>query len=205
MLNMDPSRETVAYMVRHGELHDMSVWDGWSDMDLSAEGCQQAEKAALWLSFERIGRVVSSDVPRAAHTAQYLMDTGCVVCPYITFEPNLRPRMVAGFTGLEKTPARVAEFKKYIDDPSLVIPGGESGNQLEQRIQVIWQYVMTPYDAKPTAFFMHNSVMKALMGLEDVKEIVEPGGIVAILMDEKGALSFEVVLGAVPLEKGVNG
>lgn len=42
------------------------------------------------------------------------------------------------------------------------------------------------------------------MGLDDVKEAVEPGGIIAVYMDEKGEMDFEVVLGAVEIEKGVS-
>lgn len=204
MFNMDPTRECVGYLIRHGELTSMSVWDSWTDMNLSKEGCEQAEKAAQWLSFEKIGRVVSSDLPRTMKTAQYLMDTGCVVCPFMACDPNLRPWMVGIFTGKEKTPERVREFEQYLVHPERVIPGGESRDQLNQRIQVIWQYIASPYDAKPTALFIHNSVIKSLMGLDDVKEAVEPGGIIAVLMDEKGEISFEVVLGAAKIEEGVS-
>lgn len=183
----------------------MHVWDSWGDLNLSEEGCQQAEKAAQWLSFERIGRVVASDLPRATHTAQYLMDTGCVECPFMACDPNLRPWFVSDeFTGKEKTPERLAAFQKYLDDPDLVIPGGESRNQVKLRVQVIFQYLASPYKALPTAIFIHNSVIKALMGLEAVKESVLPGGIIGVYMDEKGEVSFEVLLGHVAPEIGVS-
>ena len=166
----------------------------------------QAEQAANWLAYEHIGRVVASDVPRTMQTAEYLMNTGCVCCPFMACEPNLRPRNVADFTGKEKTPERLAEFKKYVEDPTLVIPnGGESGNQLKERVQVVYQYLLAPYDAKPTAFFIHNSVIKALMGLDEVIDVVSPGGIVGVYMDEKGEISFEVKLGAVEPKLGVSG
>jgi broad specificity phosphatase PhoE len=197
MLNLDPSREIIGYLVRHGELKKMNIWDGWGDFDLSETGRESAEKAAQWLSFEKIGRVISSDIPRAIETAQAIMDACNVACPFLACDPNLRPRMVADFTGKEKTPARVAEFKKYIENPDLVIPGGESGTQLNQRIQVIFQYLAAPYEALPTVVSTHNSVIKSLLGVEEVGEVVEPGGIIAVYLDEKGNISFEVVLGAV--------
>ena len=128
MINLDPSRCLIGFLVRHGELTDMSRWDGWADYDLNEDGRQQAEAAARWLSFEKIGRVVSSDVPRTIHTAEYLMDTGAVECPFMACDPNLRPWMVADFTGKEKTPERLAAFEKYLDNPDLVIPDGESLN-----------------------------------------------------------------------------
>jgi broad specificity phosphatase PhoE len=203
-MNLDPARCLIGWLIRHGELKNMHVWDGWGDFDLSEEGKQQAEKAAQWLSFERIGRIVSSDVPRTMHTAQYLMDTGCVCCPFMACDPNIRPWMVSDFTGKEKTPERIADFQKYLDDPDLVIPGGESRHQLNARVQVIFQYLLAPYKALPTACFIHNSVIKSLMGLDTVKEAVQPGGIVGVYMDEKGEISFEVLLGHVAPETGVS-
>lgn len=202
--NFDPSRQRIGYLVRHGELENMNIWDGWGNYELSEKGRQQAEAAAQWLSFEKIGRVISSDVPRTMQTAQCLMNTGSVVCPFMACDPNLRPWMVADFTGKEKTPERIEQFKKYIADPKLVIPGGESRDQLNQRVQVLFQYLGTPYDASPTVFFIHNSVIKSIMGLDDIKDAVSPGGIIRVDMDEKGELYFNVVLGAVELEKGVS-
>jgi broad specificity phosphatase PhoE len=202
--NMDPSLELIGFLCRHGELTDMSVWDGWSGMELSEKGREQAAAAARWLSFERIGRVISSDVPRTIHTAQYLMDTGAVQCPFMGCDPNLRPWMVADFTGKEKTPEMIAEFKKYLEDTSLVIPGGESHDQLNDRVQVVFQYLATPYEQLPTAIFLHNSVIKCVMGLHDVKDACLPGGIIGAYMNPKGEISFQVLLGQTDSDKGVS-
>ena len=204
MFNLDPTRETIGFLIRHGELKNMKIWDSWGNYELSEEGKQQAEAAARWLSFEKIGRVVSSDVPRTMQTAQYLMDSGAVECPFMTTDPNLRPWYVPGFQGKEKTPERIAEFRKYIDNPDLVIPDGESRNQLRDRVQVIFQYLCTPYKCLPTACFIHNSVLKSLMGIDDIADAVEPGGIVRVTMDEKGEIFFDVVLGHVTPEIGVS-
>ena len=202
---IDPTRTLLGYLVRHGELKNMAIWDGWGDYDLSAEGCQQAQKAAQWLSFERIGRIISSDVPRTVHTAQYLMDTGAAECPFLLTEPNLRPWNVSDeFTGKEKTPERIESFKKYIDNPDLVIPGGESRNDLDARVKVLWQYFLAPYNGKITVAFIHNSVLKALMGIDDIKDAVSPGGVVAVYMNEKGDIEYEIKLGDMNLEKGVS-
>jgi probable phosphoglycerate mutase len=204
MFNFDPTKECVGYLVRHGELTKMNVWDGWGSFDLSEEGRQSAEAAAQWLSFERIGRVIASDLPRAIHTAEFLMLTGAVECPFMGTDPNLRPRKVGSFTGKEKTPERLAEFMKYIDDPELIIPDGESTHQLHDRVQVAFQYFATPYKALPTALFLHNSVIKSLMGLDNIQDAVTPGGIVGVYMDEKGEFSFEVKLGHVEQSQGIS-
>lgn len=204
-LNLDPSRVLIGFLVRHGELNDMSIWDSWGSYDLSEEGRQQAEKAAQYLSFERIGRVISSDLPRTINTAQAIMDNCSVACPYVYHDPNIRPWNVGDFTGKEKTPERIAEFQKYIKNPDLPIPGSdESRNQLNQRVQVIPVYLASPYDGKPTAIVLHNSVIKSLMGIDDIADAVSPGGIIAVYSNEKGECDFEVVLGAVTPEIGVS-
>jgi len=204
MFNMDPSKQVIGWLCRHGELTNMNIWDSWGDYDLSEEGRQQAEAIARWLSFEKIGRVVSSDVPRTMHTAQYLMDSGAVQCSFMACDPNLRPWMVAHFTGQTKTPERLAEFQKYLDNPDLVIPSGESLNQLTARVQVVFQYLCAPYKALPTVVFIHNSVIKALMGLSRIKEACSPGGIVQVTMNEKGEIDFDVVLGRIEPESGIS-
>jgi broad specificity phosphatase PhoE len=205
MLNLNPNHELIGYLVRHGELVNMHIWDGWGNYELSEKGHEQAEAAARWLSYEKIGRVISSDVPRTIQTADHIMAACNVSCPYVMCDPNLRPWAVGEeFTGKEKTPERIASFKKYVDDPNLVIPGFESRNQLNQRIQIIFQLLATPYNALPSVFCIHNSVIKSLLGLDDIKDAVDPGGIVAVYIDEKGECSFEVVLGAVTPEVGVS-
>jgi hypothetical protein len=99
----------------------------------------------------------------------------------------------------------MVEFKQYIDNPDLVIPGGESGTQLNQRIQIVWSYLATPYDAKPTVIVIHNSVIKSLLGIDSVKHAVAPGGLIAVYMTPDGLFDFEVVLGAVTPETGISG
>jgi broad specificity phosphatase PhoE len=204
MFNLDPSRQIIGYFVRHGELDNMRLWDSWGSYDLSEEGKTQAEAAARWLSFEKIGRVISSDLPRTMHTAQYLMDTGVVMCPYLACDPNLRPWLLPPFQGKEKTPERIEEFKQYLDDRTLVVPDGESHQQLTERVQVVFQYLAAPYMALPTAFFLHNSVIKALMGIYDVQDACLPGGVIAVFMDEKGEISFQVMLGQTTQTQGVS-
>jgi broad specificity phosphatase PhoE len=168
MFNLDPRREKIGYLVRHGALDQPNSWDGWGDFSLSEEGCMQAEKAAQYLSFEKIGRLISSDVPRTVQTAEIIMNECNVCCPQLGSDPNLRAWMVAGFTGKEKTPENLAKFKYYVDHPSVPIPEGESLNQFADRIQVLSQYLSCPVDGYPSVFVIHNSVIKQFMGVGEV-------------------------------------
>lgn len=201
MMNMDPAHTLLGYIIRHGELNIKSKWDGWGSFVLSPEGRQAAEKAAQWLSFERIGRVVASDLPRTLQTAEILMERVNSACPYLATDPNLRAWAIGDFTGKEKTEERKTQLQHYRDNPDEIIPGGESWNQLFERVKIIFQYLCSPYEALPTAIVTHNSVIKALMGLDEKGNIVDEGGIIAAYMDAKGDVDFEVVLGATDLDK----
>ena len=200
----DPQLSLLGYLLRHGELTDMDVWDSWGALELSAEGQQQAQHAAWWLSFLPIGRVICSDLPRTSQTAEHVMNTGVVVCTYLACDPNLRAWNVGEFTGKEKTPARLASFQKYLDNPDLMTPSGESKNQFRDRVQCAFQYLVAPYDGKISVLVVHNSVIKSLMGLDDIREAVAPGGLVAVYMDSRGEIFYQVVLGEVRLEEGVS-
>ena len=196
-INLTPEKTLLGFLVRHGELNRANIWDSWGNYRLSDEGIQSVEKAAQWLSFNKIGRVISSDVPRAVETAQIIVNACNVACPFDHTDPNLRPWMVAGFTGKTKTPELVEKFKYYLEHPDIPIPDGESLDQLDLRVQVISQYLCSPYDGLPTVLAIHNSVIKAFMGLDDVKEVCDPGGVVCVYMTEKGEFEFDIVLGAI--------
>jgi broad specificity phosphatase PhoE len=195
MMSIDPSRELIGYLVRHGELNIKHKWDGWGSFVLSDEGREQLEKTGQWLSFEKIGRIVASDLPRAAQSAEIIMTVCNVACPYIAFEPNLRSWAIGAFTAKEKTDERKEEFMKYVKDPSLVIPDGESHNQLEDRVKVMDQYLAAPYDGLLTVIVTHNSAIKARMGIDHPGDVVDPGGIVAVYLNERGEFEYEIMLG----------
>ena len=196
MINMNPERELIGFLVRHGELRiGENRWDGWGNFNLSLEGRESLEKTAQWLSFHRIGRVISSDLPRAVQSAEIIMQGCNVACPYTACDPNLRSWAIGWFTGKEKTPERKDEFRKYMKNPDLVIPEGESHNQFEKRVVVIDQYLATPYDGLPTVIVLHNSVIKARLGIDHGGDVLDPGGVMAVYLTESGAFDFEIVLG----------
>lgn len=196
MINLDPSKECLGFLVRHGELNVGNRWDGWGNFVLSAEGRNSAEAAARWLSFERIGRVIASDLPRTIQTADILLNNIDAACSFLATDPNLRAWALGEFSGKEKTPERKERLQYYRDHPNEMIPEGESWNQLHERVKVIFQYLCTPYNALPTVIVTHNSVLKALMDLDEKGDLIEPGGIMAVFLTEKGEFDFQPVLGA---------
>ena len=195
MFNLNPERELIGFLIRHGELNIDNKWDGWGAFVLSDKGRESAEKAAQWLGFDKIGRVIASDLPRTMQTAEYIMNDCDVSCPYLGSDPNLRAWAIGDFTGKEKTDERKKEFQHYRDNPDVPIPGGESFDQFCERVKVVYQYLSTPYNQLPSVLVIHNSVLKALMGLDEKGDVVLPGGIVAVYIDSKGECSFEIEMG----------
>jgi broad specificity phosphatase PhoE len=201
---MDPSRQLIGWLIRHGELNlGENRWDGWGNYTLSPEGRESAEKAGQWLSFERIGRIISSDLPRAFQTAEIVMNACDVACTFLSTDPNLRAWAIGDFTGKEKTPERKDQLQYYRDHVDEMIPGGESWNQFHERVQVAFQYLCSPYKGLPVALVIHNSVIKAMMGLDEKGDIVDPGGILGVYLDDKGECCFEVLMGATSMDKTV--
>lgn len=195
-ITFDPSRTLLGYLVRHGELNIDHKWDGWGNFVLSSEGRESAEKAGEWLSFSRIGRIIASDLPRTLQTAEIIMQHIQPACPYLATDPNLRAWAIGDFTGKEKTPERKEAFQYYRDHPDECVPGGESFNMMQARVACVFQYMCSPYNALPTVIVTHNSVLKGILGLDEKGDVVHPGGIIAVYLDEKGEFSFEVVLGS---------
>ena len=201
-INLDPTRTLIGYIVRHGELNIENRWDGWGKYVLSSEGKESAEKAGQWLSFEHIGRIVTSDLPRALQTAEIVMGCCECACPFMATDPNLRAWAIGSFTGRKKTDEAKAEFRYYREHPEVKIPGGESWMDMQERIKVVYQYLCVPYNNLPTVIVLHNSVLKGILDLDEKGDVVEPGGCVAVYLNAEGKCEFEVVLGATKLDEG---
>ena len=206
MLNMDPSRELVGWVCRHGStiLNASGCWRGWENPELNQNGLEAAEHLGQYLTYDRIGRVVSSDFTRAVQTAEIVMQCCNPDCVYLSCEPNLRPWNIPPFAGKEKTAERKAELQYYIDHPDVVVPGGESLNQFRDRNAVIFQYLTVPYNGKPTLIVAHTSnfvgAARYLAEVdmekkyEEMDDIVGPGGLVAVYCDSSGKIDLVPLL-----------
>lgn len=211
----NPWNPPAAYIVRHGEteLNAQNCFRGWENPPLNESGLAAAEQIANFFSYERIGRVVSSDLDRATQTAGYIVSSGSVLVQYVSPDFNLRPWGIAAFAGKEKTPEMQKKLDRYIQHPDLKIPDGESLSDFQNRQEVLLHYIATPYEGLPTVIVTHTSNLTYLAekvdrenGLDpsrdpEVHDIVEPGGIVAVYMDTQGRMKLEPRLGAVEAEK----
>ena len=90
-------------LVRHGQ----SIWNaqnrftGWTDVELSEKGIDEAEEAGRQLSQINFGVVHTSDLIRAQRTAEIIMELN--VGKFIMRVKELNPFKIHGFQNLKKT------------------------------------------------------------------------------------------------------
>jgi broad specificity phosphatase PhoE len=131
---------TTIYLARHGETpwNSEGRWQGRTDIALSETGRAQAAALAIRLARlgDPIGRVLSSDLCRAAETAT-------IVCralglPAPTMDARLRERSFGVFEGLTRDECigrYPAEWARYEQDRRLHPPGGEPQEEVAARFE----------------------------------------------------------------------
>jgi broad specificity phosphatase PhoE len=119
-------------LIRHGEtVGNASRVVQRPDNPLSSRGIAQAERLARRLARERIGRVLSSDLARAAATAEHLRRaTGAP----LSFDPLLHER---NFGDLRGTPYAELGFDMF--EPDYAPPNGESWPVFHARVDRAWE------------------------------------------------------------------
>lgn len=124
-------------VVRHGE----TQWNvegrvqGHLDSPLTERGLRQAEAIAESFAGERIDLLLTSDLPRAARTAEAIgRRTGVPVTP----EPRLRERHFGVFQGLTHAQMRESypeAYRRWHDgEVDFAIPGGETRREGYRRV-----------------------------------------------------------------------
>lgn len=176
--------QVIAYVLRHGDtaLNDENRYRGQKNVPLNDKGRQDAKDAAKFMSDKPIGQAWTSDLSRARDTAkEVLKGRGIKAIPIKALEP-----LDAGkYTGKKKDDLREV-MKKYHNDTSLRIPGGESIDEMHKRVTPpLFKAFRTGLrTGKPSLVSAHSSVIHSIGHLlhDDHKAaLVEPGGVVAIL------------------------
>lgn len=158
---------TELYLVRHGE----TIWNlekrfqGQIDSPLTENGREQAQILGKFLQGMSFDVLITSDLGRAAETAQIL--NSFLNIPVFIEEPILRERNFGIFHGLNKEEAE----KKYPQEAALIwstnadaaVPGGESKNQLMQRVQRFLDELPIRYVGKRILAVTHGGVVNTII------------------------------------------
>lgn len=149
-------------LIRHGETEWNAVNRemGQLDSPLTAQGLSQAERLADRLAGVRFDALYSSDLGRAAQTAQAIARK--CACE-IVYDVRLRERHMGIFQGL--TPAesevrfpreRAAYHQK---DANYVIPQGESAEQRLQRTVACLEELARRHAGKTVVIITHGGIL----------------------------------------------
>jgi probable phosphoglycerate mutase len=183
-------RTLVGLALRHGQtlLNKNDCYRGWSPVPLDDKGIQQAHAAEKFLRTAPIRQIISSPLPRAVSTAAIVAAKHGL---YVQQTGDLLPWHVGMFGGLDREQNNPA-LRLFVHNPYVVIPGGESLEDFEQRQFAFWKDALaTARPAGLTLYVAHTSNCVALLNFSEGNESVEPelgdsvqpGGIEAIYWD----------------------
>lgn len=145
------------FLIRHGETHGNAARIVQvPDISLSSRGMAQAERLARRLAGEGIARVLSSDLARAAMTAERLRrETGAP----LQLDPVLQER---NFGAIRGTPYAHLDFDLFA--PDYEPPGGESWAAFHARVDRAWALVqaVAAETAGHLAVVTHGLVCRSL-------------------------------------------
>lgn len=160
----------VLVLLRHGE----SEWNkenkftGFTDVDLSEKGVEEAKKAGQLLKAVTFDKVFTSTLKRAYRTAELaLKEMGQT--PPMTKHNDLRERDYGDLTGLNKDEMRqkYGEEQVHIWRRSYDVrpPGGESLKDVVNRVQPYYEAHIKPEVAagKNILLAAHGNTLRAML------------------------------------------
>ncbi len=154
------------YLVRHGET-DWNLenrFQGWADRPLSPAGEEQARELARSLRSVRFDAAYSSDLRRAARSAEILL-AGRDVAPVRV--KGFREMHIGELDGLNEAEI-LARFPGLLEawrsDPAgVVMPGGEDLGQLQERVWGALEPLLERHPKETVLLVAHHSVNKAIL------------------------------------------
>jgi broad specificity phosphatase PhoE len=173
----------VLFLIRHGrtDLNARNLFRGNVNVPLDKVGFQDAEEAAEFLKDKDPGFLVSSDKLRAVQTAEIFEKKFGLEN---TQTSDLRAWNIGKFSGKERNKENVEELQKYIDNPDLRVPEGESLTEFRERVAPVLDECFDYAHNNGVGFIIcHSSVVHEagnILNGSHTSLLVEPGGIVVI-------------------------
>jgi len=155
------------YLVRHGE----TEWNherrylGHSDIPLNKTGKQMAEALSRRIEGFNVDLILASDLKRTFETASILNK---VLKTNIKTEPRLREVFFGDLEGVQSEEARrvyAEDLKKWTEDSEYPLPGGESLQDLSQRLMALLHEVKQMDSIDSVMLVTHSGVLRMIMRL----------------------------------------
>ncbi len=155
-------------LTRHGQT-DWNIahrYQGHSNTSLNAAGIRQAEQIAKRLSTETIHAVYSSDLLRAATTAQAIADFHKLE---IIPDPRWRELSFGGWEGMtyEEMSAHSPElFDAWMKDSlNISTPNGETLAQLAERVKDAFDEIKNNHKDQTVLIVSHSGALQTLLAI----------------------------------------
>jgi len=154
-------------LIRHGQTdwNSEGRWQGMIDVPLNTTGSAQAEALAAHLRQRPVTAIYSSDLQRAAKTAQPL--ARLLTLPVKT-DTRLREINLGIFQGLtypemsERYPTQLQQMRA--DYMGFVFPQGESRLMMQNRLYAFWEEMMAAETgAEEIVVVTHGGALRVLM------------------------------------------
>lgn len=156
--------ETKVLLIRHGETdwNHSGRWQGHTDIPLNDTGRAQARALAKRLSSWPIRAIYSSDLQRAAQTAEILGET-LGLAP--TLEPALRERNGGVFEGLTASQLQASHQQALLcmREKGAAPPGGESALEVANRITGAFDTILSQHQGELLAIVSHGGALISLI------------------------------------------
>ncbi len=160
-----PTGATKVLVVRHGE----TTWGadgrfaGREDVPLTSRGRRQASSVGERLKVLRPGLVLTSPLQRCQLTAKAI---GNACGAPVVVHPDLLDGLLGEWTGLR--PAEIEarwpqEFAIWRSDPDAAPPGGESFNQIRDRVTPLLAEVARLYRGHTVVLVTHAAATKMIL------------------------------------------
>lgn len=137
---------------------------GWIDEDLTEEGRWQAEQLSQRLSHWPIAGVYSSPLKRAARTAEIIAQPHHLSVSRL---PELGEIKIGAWEGMmaKEIEAKFPDlWRVWRRDPSnIVMPGGESLTQVQQRAIAAFKYVTQLNQGQQVVMVTHDVIVRLLV------------------------------------------
>lgn len=159
----------LAFLVRHGATANNlarppRIQGHGQDLALSAEGRQQAEKTARFLTAEKISVAYTSPLARARETAQIIADPHHLVPVNVDALQEVDVGRWEGKSWMEIESEQPEAYRKFVTDPSKYgYEGGENLAQVQQRVVPCIQQLMRDHLGQCILIVAHNVVNRTLL------------------------------------------
>jgi broad specificity phosphatase PhoE len=149
----------VLYLISHthttynrpGLAHDRV--QGWKDIPLTTAGRAEARGLGKFLQDKGVSTIYSSNLKRAAQTAELI---GKVLNLPVKESGDYRPWNLGNFAG-DSSANVIPKLEEFLDDPSKVVPGGESFDSFKDRFLPAFEKLLKQAEGGATVALVTHS------------------------------------------------